>query len=235
MFIVVNDKNDKTYSIYKFLREGAPDANIDTLKQISIYVASCIKNEEFQISENYKLIYDEINCCYIFNLDDNRKIIFSNNSSEFGFKIIRFDLATKLIMTSNVSLRVFGDLTTLNVYSEIVSNSFGLYVVTFRPNDMSDDSIKFGTINYYTLDEVDWVYEISNKDNIDTDFDLVSKENGIYPFSDKSFFDLSLEYTNTHFDCYDGCLKNYLERVDLLFNNIMVYTNTDVKKKQRKL
>ena len=233
MFVVINDKNDKCHSIFKFLRTNAPDANINTLRQISIYIAN--SNKEDFVDNNFgKLSYDKENNYFTYKVNNDKKVVFSNNPDDFGFLVLSFNLEKKLIMLTDVSLRVFGDLTTLNVYSEIITDSFGRYVVTFRPNDMSDESVKFGTINYYTNDEVDWIHEIVGKENIDRNFDVVAKENGIYPFAEKLFFDIPLEDTNTYFDCYDGGLRNYLERVDLLFNNLSVCMNNKIKKRQMK-
>ena len=237
MFIVVNDKNDKTYSIYKFLREEAPDANIDTLKQISVYIA-VTTNDSFDIDRSCDLkLFDNSkeDECFLLSVLDGRKIIFSNNSKVFGFSILNYNIKNHIFMMSEVYEKIVGDLSTLTVYSQIDTRDFGKYVVTFRPNNMCDETVKFGTINYYTTEEVNWVYEISDMDNIKRDFDIVAKNNGIYPFTDKMFFDISLEYFDTELDCYDGCLRNYLSRVDLLYNNLLVYMNTDEKKKIRKM
>ena len=227
----------KEYSMYGYLRKLAPNANIDTLKQISVYIAIST-DDKFKIEDNCCLKFIDSSKDdegFVLSISDGRKIFFRNESSYFGFTILNYDLNNKIFMLSNVSERVFGDLSTLTVYSEITTKNFGKYVVTFRPNNMCDNMLKFGTINYYTEDEVDWMYEVTGLDKIDCDFDIVAKENGIYPFSDKIFFDIPLEENDTELDCYDGCLKNYLNRVDLLYNNVLVYLNTNVQKKIKKM
>ena len=227
----------KEYSMYGYLRKLAPNANIDTLKQISVYIAISTDN-------NFKI---EDNCClkfidsskedegFVLSIFDGRKILFKNDLSNFGFTVLNYDINNKIFMSSNILERVYGDLSTLTVYSEIATKDFGKYVVTFRPNNMCDNMIKFGTINYYTDDEVNWVYEITGVDKIENDFDIIAKKNGIYPFADKMFFDITLEENDTELDCYDGCLKSYLSRVDLLYNNILVCMNSKDKKKVRKM
>jgi len=227
----------KEYSMYAYLRNLAPNANIYTLKQISVYIAIST-DDNFNIDDNCNLRMidsskeDE---CFVLSISDGRRIYFTNDLFSFGFTVLNYDINNKIFMSSNVSERIFGDLSTLTVYSEITMKDFGKYVVTFRPNNMCDDKIKFGTINYYTEDEINWIYEVTGEDKIDYDFDIVSKKNGIYPFADKIYFDLPLEENDTELDCYDGCLKNYLSRVDLLYNNILVCMDTNDKKKVRKI
>ena len=163
------------------------------------------------------------------------KLFFSNNFLSFGFSVLNYDINNRIYMISKISEKIVGDLSTLTVYSEIIAKDFGKYVITFRPNNMCDETIKFGTINYYTEDEVNWVHDISGMDKIEKDFDIIAKNNDIYPFADKMFFDIRLESINTELDCYDGCLKNYLSRVDLLYNNLLVYMKSIEKKKVKKI
>jgi hypothetical protein len=235
--VSLNKIGKKEYSMFLYLRKMAPNANIDTLKQISVYIA-VTTNDSFDIDRSCDLkSFDNSkeDECFLLSILDGRKIFFSNNSKAFGFSILNYNIKNHIFMSSEVYEKIVGDLSTLTVYSQIDMKDFGRYVVTFRPNNMCDETVKFGTINYYTTEEVNWVYEISDMDDIKRDFDIVAKNNGIYPFTDKMFFDIPLEDFDTELDCYDGCLRNYLSRVDLLYNNLLVYMNTDEKKKIRKM
>lgn len=237
MSVVSTNVTKKTYGLYGLLRGFAVDANIDTLKQISIYVAGST-DDNFDINNDCecKIVdYKEDSKHYLLTINDGRKIVFSSNPLHFGFMIFNYDLNNYIVMSSYVSERVSGDLSTLSVYSEILASDFGKYVITFRPNDMSDETLKFGTINYYTNDEIDWIHEISEMENIQFNFDIVAKQNGIYPFAEKIYFDLPLELKDVELDCFDGCLKNYLNRVDLLYNNVKVYMDNKGKEKEKKL
>ena len=227
----------KEYGMFFYLRKLAPNANIDTLKQISVYIAIST-DDNFDIDKNCSLkmfsssMEDE---CFLLSIFDGRKILFSNNSSIFGFSVLNYNVDNHIYMESKVYEKHTGDLSTLIVYSEVITRDFGKYVVTFRPNNMCDDKMKFGTINYYTEDEVSWVYEVSGNEKIDNDFDLVAKNNGIYPFAEKIYFDVPLQYMDTELDCYEGYLKNYLHRVDLLYKNVLVYIDTVDKRKVKKI
>lgn len=235
--VSLNNISKREYGMFLYLRKLAPNANIDTLKQISVYIAITTDNN-FDIDTNCNLKMldnSKENESFLLSIFDGRKIFFSNNSSVFGFSILNYNIINHIFMMSEVSEKIVGDLSTLTVYSQIDTKDFGKYVITFRPNNMCDETVKFGTINYYTAEEVNWVYEISGMDDIKKNFDIVAKNNGIYPFADKMFFDVPLEYVDTELDCYDGCLRNYLSRVDLLYNNLLVYMNTNEKKKIRKM
>lgn len=227
----------KEYCMFLYLRRLAPNVNIDTLKQISVYIAMTTE-DNFDIKNNCNLkMFDSSkeDESFVLSISDGRRICFKNDLFSFGFTVLNYDINNKIFMSSNVSERIFGDLSTLTVYSEIIAKDFGKYVITFRPNNMCDETIKFGTINYYTEDEVNWVHDISGMDKIEKDFDIIAKNNNIYPFADKMFFDIRLESINTELDCYDGCLKNYLSRVDLLYNNLLVYMKSIEKKKVKKI
>lgn len=235
--VSLTNVSKKEYGMFLHLRKLAPNANVVTLQQISLYIAISTE-DNFDIDKDCSLkIFDSSkeDEFFLLSITDGRKIFFANNSLSFGFSVLNYDIDNHIYMESRVYEKQSGDLSTLNVYSEIITKDFGRYVVTFRPNNMGDDKIKFGTINYYTEDEVSWVHEISGMDKIDIDFDIVAKKNNIYPFADKIYFDVPLQYMDTELDCYDGYLKNYLHRVDLLYKNVLFYMNTNDKKKVRKI
>lgn len=235
--VSLTNVSKKEYGMYSYLRNLVPNANIETLKQISVYIAIST-DDNFNVDNNCNLrMIDgskEDESC-LLSISDGRKIFFRNISTYFGFTILNYDINNKIFMSSNVSERVFGDLSTLTVYSDITIKDFGKYVVTFRPNNMCDGNVKFGTINYYSEDEISWIHDVSGMDEINEDFDIVAKKYDIYPFADKIYFDISLEENDTELDCYDGCLKDYLNRVDLLYKNVLVYMNTNDKKKIKKI
>lgn len=214
------DNGDCVYKIFSMLINSIPNANIDTLKQISIYI-------ENTTDDKFDINYDcQLSKCYfqdsvyfnVLSLFDGRKIYFFDSSSCFGFIVTSFDLDSRVIMNSIVSQSIKGDMSTISVYSKVNVVDEGMYVLSFRPNNIDTNTLKFGTINYYTIDEINWISEVSEK-NIDYNLDIIAKENEIYPFAEKSYFDISIE-DKTEIDSFCGCITSALSRADLLFNNV---------------
>lgn len=223
--VKLTKEEKKMYQIFSLLMGYAIDANITTMKQISIYVAK--STGKFNVNTDCSVSINNESNSYELLLKDGRKIIFSKNSNEFGFVVLKEEknISGKVI----ISERIPGDLTTLSVYSEVKIKDNGMYVITFRPNDMRSNSLKFAYINYYTDDEIDWVYEIADG-NINNDFDLVAKANSIYPSSDKKDFVVSSKNNNS-FDCFSGILNDVMMMIDLLYDNVKVAMNCKILKR----
>lgn len=229
MYVAALTREDKiAYGTYLMLRECAPKANLITLRQISVYIArSGFVND---ISSDFIIEYNEEKDVSVVSLINGITIEFDDYSGNFDFIITRKDRLCSV--RTVVSLNNPNDLSTVNVYSELKIKRNGMYVVAFRPKDVSDENaLKFGTINYYTNDEIDWVCEIID-DEIDNNFDIIAKRNGIFPFAEQCCFDL-LSQTDMVLDCYQGYISNMLMRIDLLYENIK-YLNVNKKKRKKK-
>lgn len=200
----------KIYEVYKKLMEYAPNANINTLRQISIYIG------RLSLSENIEFKYSEDRGFSSILLKNGNVIEFNDIFDEFNFSISKKD--NKFSMKTLVYLNNPNDLSSINVYSELRIKGYGMYVVTFRPKNMNYiDSLKYGIINYYTEDEIDWIKEVA-EESIDNNIDLVAKNNGIFPFSEKIEFDLLMNEMGL--DCYQGIIYDVLSRIDLLYDNM---------------
>lgn len=224
MFVTsLTEEQKNIYGIYKKLREYAPNANINTLRQISVYIGRV--NMVNGWNENFEFKYNESDDTSLIILNNGNIIEFNDMDDEFDFSISNSD--NKYSMKTLVYLNNDSDLSSVNVYSELRVKGYGMYVVTFRPKNMSDiNSLKYGMINYYTEDEIDWVNEIVGNE-IDNNFDLIAKNNGIFPFAEKSEFDLNMN--SMELDCYQGIIYEFLARIDLLYDN-MKYVRVKRKK-----
>lgn len=229
MFVVSLTKEESIeYGIYKRLREIAPLANINTLRQISIYMA----RSGFD-GDVYKDIF------FKYNENKDTSTLYFNNGIEIEFNdyLGNFDFIVRkkeqnFSMKTLVCLSDNDDLSSVNIYSELKIKGNGMYVVSFRPRDLENDKIiKYGTINYYTNDEIDWVMEIAG-DEIENNFDLVAKENGIFPFADACYFDV-LPQNDMSLDCYQGYISNMLMRIDLLYDNMKCLRVKNEKKRKK--
>lgn len=206
------------YRLFTELLNYGPQSEVNTLIQISLYIVrNNLKIKNIENSELGKRII----------LLDNGMTIEYSVVGDFGFTLINSndDMKVKTV----VSLSELGNLAAVNVYSELDINKMGMYVVAFRPTSIFDSSsLKYGVINFYTNDEIDWVKEIT-KEEIDNNFDLVAKKNGIFPFAEKSEFDL-IEQDSNQLDLYQGYISEVLNRIDLLYNNVSMI-NCKKKKK----
>lgn len=219
----------KMYQVFSLLMGYAIGANITTMKQISIYVAKSTRGLDV-MQDCSVSISDEKNA-YQLMLSDGRKILFSRNSNEFGFIMTKeHNNISSLVI---VSERIPGDLSTISVYSETIIKDNGMSVLSFRPNNISDNSLKFAYINHYTDDEIDWVYEIDGN-NINYNFDMVAKNNLIYPSLEEKYFVVSSK-SSTSFDCFNGMLEDVLLMIDLLNHNLSMAFNMNVNKKKLEL
>ena len=201
--------------IYTKISEELKDVNDDVLKQVSIYLMnSTDKNTEYNVeSKKFKYginIYD-----YVLVLSDGRRIYFSGKKDCFNFLVLRYDLDNEVVMSSVVS-KNNGN---INIYGTVKDINNGVYILTFRPKNMDNDSLKYGAINYYTVDELDWIYSLTNISDVYNDLDIVAKKNFVYPFADTSYFEVFSDY-DFELDSFDGYVNNVLVRIDLLYNNV---------------
>ena len=205
----------RAFNIYLKFRDLFPKANIEVLRQISIYIAKCNFSSEVYDNIKFRYVYDSDNSLIVLN--NGIEIEFNDFSGEFGFVVRRND--GNYSSNTIVTLRDSRDKSSVNIYSELKIKGYGMYVVTFRPKNLSDiNSIKYGTINYYTDDQIECVIEYAG-DEIDNNFDIVAKNNNIYPFADKSEFELVSEF-DMSLDAYQGYISNVLMRIDLLYDNM---------------
>lgn len=205
----------RSFNIYLKFRDLFPKANIEVLRQISVYIARCNFSDEIYENIKFKYLYDSDNSLLVLN--NGIEIEFNDFSGEFGFVVRRND--GNFSINTIVSLNDSKDKSSVNIYSELRIKGYGMYVVTFRPKNLSDiNSLKYGTINYYTDDEIEWVMEYAG-DDVDNNFDIVAKNNGIYPFADKSEFEL-VSQPDISLDSYQGYISNVLMRIDLLYDNM---------------
>lgn len=216
MYVVFMTRQEKLFcEIFNKLRKSVPNANINMINQISAYITRSGFVE--YVDYDMKIEYLDDRDISVIKLSNGMEIEFDDYSGEFGFVIKRKD--GKLSMNTIVSLNDINDPSSLDIYSELKMNGYGMYVVTFRPKDLCDrKNLKYGTINYYTEDEIDWVNEIAS-DEIDNNFDLVAKRNCIFPFAEKCDFEL-IEQTDIVGDSYQGYVSNMLLRIDLLYDNM---------------
>ena len=216
MYVVFMSRQEKLFrEIFNKLRGCVPNANISMINQISAYITR--SGFVDYVDYDMKLEYLGNKDISVIKLNNGISIEFNDYSGEFGFIIKRKD--GKMSMNTIVSLCDINDPSSINIYSELKLNGYGMYVVTFRPKDLCDkETLKYGTINYYTEDEIDWVRDIA-LDEIDNNFDLVAKKNFIFPFAEKSEFEL-IEQTDIISDNYQGYISNMLLRIDLLYNNM---------------
>lgn len=224
--------NKKANKLFAMLAEKASDVNFETLKQISVYIAKTTGDKlNFDLKcRNYKIEDNIYN--YVLSLDDGRKIFFSSVLTCLDFIVMRFDLENRLLMSTNVFLRDVNDLSTINVYGSIKEFENGIYIVTFRPDNINDERLKYGSISYYSEDEVNWLYELVDEDIV-CDFDIVAKNNSVYPFAEKSYFDLYLE-DDYEIDSLGGYVSNVVSRIDLLYDNIINVKNNKLVKVKSK-
>lgn len=218
----------KMYQVFSLLMGYAIGANITTMKQISIYVSK--STDCLNVGEDCTISFNGKNNCYELLLKDGRRIIFSRISNKFGFTVLKED--KDMSMSVVVSEQISGNLTTASVYGEIKIKDNGMYVIGFRPNQLNNNLEKYAYINYYTNDEIDWVYEIVG-DNISGDFDVVAKKNLIYPASEENSFVVLPDGDNS-FDCFSGIISNVITRIDLLYDNVNVISGSILKKLKEK-
>ena len=214
MFVVgLTDEEKNIYGLYSRFRKCFVNADINTLRQICIYICRSSFNGD---------IYKDIVVKY--NEDRNTSSIILNNGIEIEFD----DLSSNFGLIVNLSEQ--GDMSSINIYSELKVKGYGMYVVAFRPKDISDEDIfKYVSINYYTEDEIEWVREIVGSD-VDYNFDLVAKSNFIFPFSEGLIKDIDLLPRNDNsLDCYQGYVSEVLTIIDLLYDN-MKYIRVKRKK-----
>lgn len=212
---MMSKEERRAFNIYLKFRDLFPNANIDVLRQISVYIARCNFSDEIYENIKFKYLYDSDNSLLVLN--NGIEIEFNDFSGEFGFVVRRND--GNFSINTIVSLNDSKDKSSVNIYSELRVKGYGMYVVTFRPKNLSDiNSLKYGTINYYTDDEIEWVMEYAG-DDVDNNFDIVAKNNGIYPFADKSEFEL-VSQLDISLDSYQGYISNVLMRIDLLYDNM---------------
>ena len=212
---MMSKEERRAFNIYLKFRDLFPNANIDVLRQISVYIARCNFSDEIYENIKFKYLYDSDNSLLVLN--NGIEIEFNDFSGEFGFVVRRND--GNFSSNTIVSLNDSKDKSSVNIYSELRVKGYGMYVVTFRPKNLSDiNSLKYGTINYYTDDEIEWVMEYAG-DDVDNNFDIVAKNNGIYPFADKSEFEL-VSQPDISLDSYQGYISNVLMRIDLLYDNM---------------
>ena len=212
---MMSKEERRAFNIYLKFRDLFPNANIDVLRQISVYIARCNFYDEIYENIKFKYLYDSDNSLLVLN--NGIEIEFNDFSGEFGFVVRRND--GNFSSNTIVSLNDSKDKSSVNIYSELRVKGYGMYVVTFRPKNLSDiNSLKYGTINYYTDDEIEWVVEYAG-DDVDNNFDIVAKNNGIYPFADKSEFEL-VSQPDISLDSYQGYISNVLMRIDLLYDNM---------------
>lgn len=223
--VKLTKQEKKMYQVFSLLMGNAIGANITTMKQISIYVAK--STDILDVATDCKIIFNEKDNCYELTLKDGRRILFSRNSNEFGFKVLNEidDMSISVV----VSEQIPGDLTTASVYSEIIIKDNGMYVIGFRPNQLNNDLEKYVYINYYTNDEIDWVYEIVGE-NINGNFDIAAKKNMIYPAAEENSFVVMPDGDNS-FDCFSGIIANVIARIDLLCDNVKIVRGKTLKKK----
>ncbi len=227
MFVASLNKEEKNiYGLYSRLRKCFVNANIDTLRQICIYI--CRSNFVGDIYKDIVIKYNEDRSTSLIILNNGIEIEFDDLSSDFGFTISRRD--GKSVMNTMVSLSNQNDMSSINIYSELKVKGYGMYVITFRPKDLTNENtFKYASINYYTEDEIEWVREIVGSD-IDYNFDLVAKNNFIFPFSEGLIKDIDLLPRNDNsLDCYQGYVSDVLTRIDLLYDN-MKYIRVKRKK-----
>lgn len=215
----------KMYQIFSLLMGNAIGANITTMKQISIYVAK--STDDLNVQTDCIVSINEEEDCYQLSFVDGRRILFSRTSNEFGFKVLNEmpDMNVSVV----VSEKIPGDLTTTGVYGEIKIKDNGMYVIGFRPNQLNNELEKYVYINYYTDDEIDWVYEIVGTD-INGNFDIVAKKNMIYPAAEENSF-VVLPQSDNSFDCFSGIISDVIARIDLLCDNVKVVRKNVLKKK----
>ena len=227
MFVASLTSEEKNiFGLYSRFRKCFVNANINTLRQICIYISRCGFNGD--IYKDILINYNECrNTCSII-LNNGIEIEFDDLSSNFGFSVLRKD--GKSSMNTIVSLFDSDDMSSINIYSELKVSGYGMYVVTFRPKDISNENtLKYASINYYTEDEIAWVREIASEE-IDYNFDLVAKNNFIFPFSEGLIKDIDLLPRNDNsLDCYQGYVSEVLTRIDLLYDN-MKYIRVKRKK-----
>ena len=227
MFVVSLTNEEKNiYGLYSRFRQCFRDANINTLRQICIYI--CRSNFDGDIYKDIVIKYNEDRDTSLIILNNGIIIEFDDMSNNFGFIISRND--GKYIMNTMVNLFDSDDMSSINIYSELKVSGYGMYVVTFRPKNFSDENtFKYASINYYTEDEVEWVREIVGSD-VDYNFDLVARNNFIFPFSEGLIKDIDLLPRNDNsLDCYQGYVSDVLTRIDLLYDN-MKYIRVKRKK-----
>ena len=221
--------NNKVHDLYMLLRKYASNVNCITLKQISLYIIR--STVDFDVNYDCSITLNGSNENYEILLKDGRRITFSGDLDEVSFTVFKEEKG--ISMSTFVHETIPGNIDTTSVYSEVRIKDNGMFVLTFRPNHITDESLKFGSISYYNEDEVNWVYEISGLSDIERDFDLVAKNNLIYPFNEKVFFDIKLIDDVLEFDNFDGNLSDVLTRVDLLYDNAKSCFLNKLSKKKR--
>ena len=230
MFAVSLSREEKNvYGLYSRFRKCFINANINTLRQICIYI--CRSNFDGDIYKDIIIKYNEDKNSSLIILSNGTQIEFDDMSGNFGFIILKKD--GKNTMKTIVSLSDLNDLSSINIYSELKVKGYGMYVVAFRPKDICNvNTFKYASINYYTEDEIDWVREIANGE-VDYNFDLVARNNFIFPFSEGLIKDIDLLPRNDNsLDCYQGYVSDVLTRIDLLYDN-MKYIRVKRKKLQK--
>jgi len=229
MYVVFMTKEGRMFGkLFRMLRERVPKANICMLNQICAYLvrSGMIKN----IDEDVRLEYCTDRDVSVLIINNEIEIEFDDYSGDFGFIVKRNDNRSSVMTV--VSLDEQNDFSSLNIYSEIRIKGNGMYVTTFRPKNLfNEDSLKYGAINYYTDDEIEWVEEFAS-DEINNNFDLVAKNNFMFPFAEKIEFDL-FSQTDMIEDKYHGYISNMLLRIDLLYNNIEIM-KIKIKKREKK-
>ena len=203
----------KASRTFKWLCKYIKDVNLEVLKQVSVYIART--NEEFNVYRECKINFDN-DKFYELLLSNGSVIKIFKEHLNFGFYVFRSneDVSMQLI----VSEKIKGKMHTANVYCEIRIKDNGMYVLSFRPNDMSDDSLKYGAIHYFTEEEIDWALDVIDEEFC-YNFDLLTKKHMIYPFAEKSFFDVIPQF-DLEMDIFNGYLTTPMIISNLLYDNV---------------
>lgn len=80
MVVTLSKDEKKAYGIFSWLRNRLPDADISTLRHISVYLAKT--NDEFDVEKDLELLIFNNGMMYRLCLKDGTEIRFSNNSNE---------------------------------------------------------------------------------------------------------------------------------------------------------
>lgn len=224
MFAVYLTKEDKiTYRVYCWLRNEVPNVRIETLRQISFYIAQ--NYHDLDVINHLNIKYNDAGNLEL-TLNDDILIEFSDGSEHFGF-VIKHNIEN-ISMITLVSSIDAKDLSTVYVMGYVSSVENGIYMITSRLGDSKDDKTAYGVIDYY-CDKAQFLTYWDTYKNGES-LDLITNKNSHFNLNNRSYFNISL-YEQVDLDCFNGYVTEVLSRIDLLGNNLKILDNKLVRVK----
>lgn len=126
----------KTYDIFLWLRKSLPNADVCTLRHVSVYIART--NDEFDINKDLQLVISDGDMCQLF-LSNGMVIRFANYDSGNHLNFIVEISDPDVYMTMVVSNHETYNLSTAFVYGTVCMGDFEYLIDSDETDCLSED------------------------------------------------------------------------------------------------